>query len=47
MPDKIKLLLEMLPDEEVDEIWLWLDGNPDAIHEMIAVLANSHPNVCQ
>jgi hypothetical protein len=45
MPDKINLFLQTLSDEDADEIWIWLDGNPDCVMEMIEVLLDSHHNL--
>jgi hypothetical protein len=32
-------------DEEADQFWHYLDSNPEAIYEMIKILADSHPNL--
>lgn len=37
--------LKSLSDEKADKIWLWLDGNPSAIEEMIKVISDSHKNL--
>jgi hypothetical protein len=44
----IKKLIEFLKelnDKDADELWLYLDGNPEAIEEMTMVIAESHPNI--
>ena len=41
MPDKLKLFLETLPPEDYDEFINYLDGDPDAIHDMIALIVSS------
>jgi hypothetical protein len=41
MPDRLKRFLELLPTREAHAIWDWLDSNPKAIEEMIAVVASS------
>ena len=38
MLNKLRELLKSVNREEADEIWEFLDGNPDAIREMIAVV---------
>jgi hypothetical protein len=39
MPEYLKAFLSGLTPEQADEVWLWLDGNPDAVGEMIEVVA--------
>lgn len=38
MPDKLKLFLETLPEDDRDEILRYLDGDPDAVHKMIDLI---------
>jgi len=45
MPDKLKLFLETLTDEEADAMWLYLDGDPRAAGDMIELIIESHPNL--
>jgi len=40
MPDKLKQFLLSLPKEDHDEFLEYLDGDPDAIHEMIALIVS-------
>jgi hypothetical protein len=47
MNQKLVEFLQNLTDSEADKVWLWLDGNPDAIGDMIAVLVDAHPNILQ
>ena len=39
MPQILSQLLRQLTPEQADQIWEWLDGNPDAIHDMIGLVA--------
>jgi hypothetical protein len=42
MTDKFRLFLESLDNDEANELWEWLDGESEAIHEMIEVILSSH-----
>ena len=35
MPEYLRLFLQQLTAEQANSLWDWLDGNPDAIYEMI------------
>jgi hypothetical protein len=39
MPEYLKAFLSGLTPEQADEVWLWFDGNPNAVGEMIEVVA--------
>lgn len=43
MPNKLKSFLETLSPEDSQAIWDYLDEVPDAIHEMIALVAPNAP----
>ncbi len=43
MPKCLKEFLEALPLTGADELWEWLDGNPEAGGDMIACILESHP----
>jgi len=38
IPIVLKQFLESLPKEQKDIVWEWLDGNSDAVYEMIAIV---------
>jgi hypothetical protein len=42
MPEKLKKFLMGLSNEEAYKLWDWLDGNPEAIIEMVGVLDDTH-----
>jgi len=39
MPKKLAEFLKSLNNKEQEEVWLWLDSNPNAIEEMIMLIA--------
>ena len=45
MNDKLFHFLTNLDNQEAANVWKWLDSNPEAIQEMIEVIANSHINL--
>lgn len=47
MPTILKQFLTHMPANFKDEVWEYLDGNPDCVHEMIELVAtkNGEPNV--
>ncbi len=42
MPESLKNMLRHLSDHQARLVWDYLDGNPDAVHEMIAAVVESH-----
>jgi len=44
MPKVLRDFLDSLKGQIADDVWLWLDGNPEAISEMIAVIASNTEN---
>jgi hypothetical protein len=38
MPEYLKKFLEQLTKEQKEEVWVYLDGSPDAIDEMIELV---------
>jgi hypothetical protein len=44
MPETLKEFLASLNTEQADELWLWLDGYPTAVEDMIALLAQQVKN---
>jgi len=45
MNDKLFHFLTNLSDQEADAIWEWLDSNPEAVQEIIKVIADSHTDL--
>jgi hypothetical protein len=45
MNDNLKKFLRYLDDLDADEIWKWLDSNPDAVTIMIEMIVESHPEL--
>ena len=41
----LEKFLRGIPDDQVEDILKWLDTNPDAIREMVAVIEDSHRNL--
>jgi hypothetical protein len=44
MPEVLRKFLESLVYPERDQVWDYLDGDPDAIHEMIELVATDTPS---
>lgn len=42
MNERLSKFLREINGSDVEEIYEWLDGNPDAIDEMKVVMAESH-----
>lgn len=38
MPDKLNLFLQTLSDEDKEATYKYLDGDPDAVHEMLKLV---------
>lgn len=45
MPEELQNFLLDLSTTNADEVWKWLDANPHAVDEMVAVLLDSHPDL--
>lgn len=45
MPIALKIFLECTPDRYVEDYWEWLNGDPDAVRQMMNVLRDSHPKM--
>lgn len=43
MPEVLRNLLRNLSDDRAEEVWLWLDEDPEAIGKMIDFLVSSRP----
>lgn len=46
LPDTLRYGLRYLTDADATAIWEYLDGTPDAIGEMIALILDTHPRIC-
>jgi hypothetical protein len=42
MPETLKLWLESLSEEQANDLSNWLDSEPDALSEMLEIIAESH-----
>ena len=42
MPTSLYDFIEMLPNDEVDELLVYLDSNPDVVKDMIELLVDTH-----
>lgn len=42
MPEILKAFLKNLNDKDAEEVWLYLDGDPRAISDMIEFIVDSH-----
>jgi len=38
MPEALRQYITLLPNDTAEELWVWLDGNPDAIGEMVEAI---------
>lgn len=38
MPEVLSNFLKSLSRHDADLVWAWLDGSPDAVHEMIELV---------
>ena len=48
MPERLRVFLQSVPSNGLEkELWDYLDGNPNAVSEMIEVLCNSHRHLLE
>lgn len=45
MPKFLLQFLLGLSNTQANELWLWLDGNPNTVEDMVATLVSSHPEI--
>ena len=45
MNEALKMFLEELSDDNADEIWSWLDNEPNVREEMIKIICDSHQHL--
>jgi len=42
IPEALARFLAEMPDDDANDLWEWLDGDPEAVEKMIEVISENH-----